>query len=59
MGCVVTNGREYEIPYGFEDLVVDGAVLIIVWSGHDALTKQGEVRDKVSPTYKGDVSPPR
>lgn len=43
---------EYEIPHSFEDVVIDDTLSVIVWIGNEASTKQGEVRDEASPTYK-------
>lgn len=56
VGCVATHDPEFEIPHGFEDVVIDDTVRTIVWSGNEAFTKQGGVRNKPPPTYTDKVA---
>lgn len=41
VGCIAANDPEFEIPHDFEDVVIDDAVSIIMWSGTMGFTKQG------------------
>lgn len=57
MGCVATNdpNPKFEMPREFDDLVIDEAVLVVVWRGNEASGKEEEVRDKPVPEYKDPI----
>lgn len=40
------------MPHAFEDLVIDEAVLVVVWSGNEAFDQKGSVRDGPVWDYK-------
>lgn len=42
----------YKIPHDVEGVVIDEAVLGVVWSGNEAFNRKGDVRDKTGPEYK-------
>lgn len=52
MGCLATNGLKFEAPHNFENLVIDDAVLIVMWSGNEAFNGKGDVRDVPASTRR-------
>lgn len=52
LGCLAANDPRFEAPYSFENLVIDDAVLVVVWSWNEVFNRRQEVREAPAHDYK-------
>lgn len=58
IGCIAEHGPDFEPHLGFEELVIEGAVMLVFWSANEAFLKGGKIRDVPKEDYseEADVS---